>query len=80
MKFCPDCNNLLMSKNKKVFCKTCGKSFEVKPDEKTDYMLKKKIPREDLEFKPYVLKNDSRKRNGVMEYRKAYEDYFSSSE
>ena len=79
MKFCPECNNLLMSKKGKIFCKTCEKIFEVKPNEKNDYMLIKKIDHDDSDFNPFILKNVNQKPLAT-DYRKAYEDYFSSSE
>lgn len=80
MKFCPECNNLLISKNKTVFCKTCGMSFEVKPNEKSEFILVKKMNNDDKDLEPFVLKNDSRKRSNASDFRKAYEDYFVSSE
>lgn len=43
MRFCLECDNLLMSKDKKLFCKNCGKSFEIEPNNKTDYMVIKHI-------------------------------------
>ena len=42
MKFCPECDNILIPKNKKLYCKACEKEFELNP--KTDeYKIVKTI-------------------------------------
>ncbi|MBN1802582.1 MAG: hypothetical protein JW891_13805 [Candidatus Lokiarchaeota archaeon] len=69
-----------MSKNKKLYCKTCNMFFEVKLDQKEDYMMIKVMKPEESDLTPYVLKTNPRKNNYSSEYRKAYEDYFSGSE
>ncbi|MFX1274730.1 MAG: hypothetical protein ACFFBP_04905 [Promethearchaeota archaeon] len=80
MKFCPECDNLLGSKNKTLFCRTCGLSFEIKDIEKKDYLLIKQMKNDESELKPYILKKEEQKRNIANEYRRAYEDYFASSD
>jgi len=69
-----------MSKKGKIFCKTCEKIFEVQPNEKRDYVLIKTINHDDSDLKPFILKNNTQKQLATNDYRKAYEDYFSSSE
>ena len=79
MKFCPDCDNLLMSKDKKFYCKVCDKLFEINPNAKHEYLLVKKVNYDGVEEEPFVVKNDSLGSDAPNEYRKAYEDFFSQS-
>ncbi len=80
MKFCPECENMLISKNKKLYCKTCDLLFEVNLDKKQDYMMTKVMKPEESDLSPFVLKDNARKSDYTSEYRKAYEDYFTGSE
>ncbi|MGV9173545.1 MAG: hypothetical protein ACOC44_14950 [Promethearchaeia archaeon] len=79
IKFCPECGNLLMPKKKKLYCKTCDKSFEFKNDELEEYKIKKKI-KHDEDIAPVVFKKDMRSSKISLEDRKAYEEYFKSGQ
>ena len=55
MKFCPDCDNILIPINGNLFCRTCKKEFEF--DHNTnDYIIVKKITHLENEFEPIILK------------------------
>lgn len=41
MRFCPDCENIIIPKNNRLFCRACEKEFELDP-ETNDYKIVKK--------------------------------------
>ncbi|TFF87299.1 MAG: hypothetical protein EU550_03500, partial [Promethearchaeota archaeon] len=41
IKFCPICDNLLNSRNKRLYCRVCRQEFEIAKEEKTELRLKK---------------------------------------
>ena len=79
MKFCPDCDNILIPKNKKLYCKACEKEFDLNP--KTDpYNIVKKIKHDDKEATPIIIKETLKEEKISDQDRKAYEDLFDLSE
>ena len=63
MKFCPDCESILMpKKNKKeLYCRVCDKTFSIKDEkEKLEYKIGRKITR-NLKSKTLVLERKTRK-------------------
>ena len=49
MRFCPNCENILIPMNKKFFCKVCNQEFELNPDCFNDYKIRKLLKhKEDL--------------------------------
>jgi Zn finger protein HypA/HybF involved in hydrogenase expression len=48
MRFCPDCDNILIPRNKKLYCKACEKEFEIDPNN-NDYNIVKTIKHDDKE-------------------------------
>ncbi len=75
MRFCPNCENMLIPRNKKLFCRFCNKEFEL--DHKTnDYKIVKIIKHNENESEPIIV------RKALMNYRisvrdrKAYEEFF----
>jgi len=55
MRFCLDCDNILMPKNKKLYCKACEKEFEIDLNN-NDYNVVKTIKHDDKEAEPIVIK------------------------
>lgn len=79
MKFCPECDNILIPKNKKLYCKACEKEFELNP--KTDeYKIVKTIRHDEKETAPIIIKETLREERISDQDRKAYEDLFDLSE
>jgi len=75
MRFCPDCDNILIPKNKKLFCKACEKEFEIDPTNK-DYNIVKTIKHDDKEAAPIVVKKVLTKPKISDQDRKAFEEFF----
>jgi len=78
VRFCPDCDNILIPKDKKLYCKACDQYFEFGKDEH-DYKIIKKIRHDDKEISPIVIKQSKADRISI-EDRKAYEEFFTGSE
>ncbi|MFO7795169.1 MAG: hypothetical protein ACQERB_11150 [Promethearchaeati archaeon] len=78
MRFCPNCDNILIPKDKKLYCKACDQYFEFSKDE-NDYKIIKKIRHDDKEISPIVIKESKADRISI-EDRKAYEEFFTGSE
>jgi len=79
MRFCPNCDNILIPKNKKLFCKACNQEFELDKNS-DDYKLVKTIRHDEKETAPIVIKEGLRGDRISGEDRKAYEDLFDISE
>lgn len=79
MRFCPECDNILIPKNKKLYCKACDKEFDLGKDQE-DYKIIKTIKHDEKELAPIVVKDRILGERISGEDRKAWEDYFGSSE
>jgi DNA-directed RNA polymerase subunit M/transcription elongation factor TFIIS len=80
MRFCPECDNILIPKKGKLYCQACEKFFELGKDQK-EYKISKKIRHDDREKSSRVLKKNLRNKSSIsIEDRKAYEEFFTGSE
>ncbi|MFX0058838.1 MAG: hypothetical protein ACFE85_06520 [Candidatus Hodarchaeota archaeon] len=79
MKFCPECDNILIPKNKKLYCKACEKEFELDP-KKDEYKIIKTIRHDEKESAPIIIKEGLKGERISGDDRKAYEDLFDISE
>lgn len=79
MRFCENCGNMLVPKNGKLYCKACDEEFDLGKN-KEDYKIQKKIKHDEKETAPIVIKEGIRSERISGEDRKAYEEYFGSSE
>ena len=75
MRFCPDCDNILIPKNKKLYCKACEKEFELDPNNK-NYNIVKTIKHDDKEAAPIVIKKVIARSKISAQDRKAFEEFF----
>lgn len=78
MKFCPICNNMLMPKNGKLYCRACGEEFELESEDQEDYKSIKRIQNETYEEEPILILNPSSSNKISIDQRKAYEEFFIS--
>ena len=79
MRFCPNCDNILIPKNKKLYCKACEEEFEL--DTKSDdYKIVKTIKHDEKETAPIIVKEGLKSERISAQDRKAYEEFFGSSE
>ena len=76
MRFCPDCDNILIPKNKKLYCKACEKEFEIDPNN-NDYNIVKTIKHDDKEAAPIVVKKAITSSKISAQDRKAFEEFFN---
>ena len=79
MRFCDNCGNMLIPKDKKLYCKACEEEFELGSD-KESYKIQKKIHHDENESAPIVVKEGLKGERISNGDRRAYEDYFRSSE
>ena len=56
MRFCPECDNILIPKSKKLYCKACDKEYDLGKD-KEDYKIIKTIKHDEKESAPIVVKD-----------------------
>jgi DNA-directed RNA polymerase subunit M/transcription elongation factor TFIIS len=75
MRFCPDCDNILIPKNKKLYCKACEKEFKIDPNN-NDYNIVKTIKHDDKEAAPIVIKRSIANTKISAQDRKAFEEFF----
>jgi DNA-directed RNA polymerase subunit M/transcription elongation factor TFIIS len=78
VRFCPNCSNLLIPKNKKLYCKACEEFFDLEQQE--DYRIIKKIVHDEKESAPIIIKESFKGEKISQSDRKAFEEYFGSSE
>ena len=79
MRFCTECDNILIPKSKKLYCKACDKEFDLGKDQE-EYKIIKTIKHDEKESAPIVVKDRISGERISGEDRKAWEDYFGSSE
>jgi len=78
MKFCPNCDNILIPRNKKLFCKACDQDFNLEKDQQKEYTIVKHMKHEDKEIKPIIIKNGLKTSKISQNDRKAFEEFFGS--
>ena len=79
MRFCPNCDNILIPKNKKLYCKACEEEFEL-DTKKDDYKIVKTIKHDEKETAPIIVKEGLKSERISAQDRKVYEEFFGSSE
>jgi len=80
LRFCPECNNLIVPRNKKLYCKACGKEFDLALDQKKEYKIIKTIKHDEHESAPIIIKENLKGNKISGEDRKAFEEFFSGGE
>ena len=55
MRFCPECDNILIPRKKKLYCKACDKEFDLASDEKKEYKIIKTIKHDEKESAPIII-------------------------
>ena len=75
MKFCPDCDNIILPRNQKLYCKAFDKEFDL--DAKAeDFKIVKKIKHDEKETAPIVVKERLTSDKISAQDRKAFEEFF----
>jgi len=77
MKFCENCGNLLIPRNRKLYCKACDEEFNLDLSKKEEYKIVKKIKHDEKESAPIIVKEGLKSERISAQDRKAFEDYFS---
>jgi DNA-directed RNA polymerase subunit M/transcription elongation factor TFIIS len=75
MMFCPECGNMLIPKDKKLYCRTCNKEYN--SDSKKDYLLAKTINHDEVDLSPIIIEDPSEDHISGDD-REAYEDFFKT--
>ncbi len=78
MKFCSNCNNMLIPKNGALICRVCNQEFNLQNIDKGEYKLVKKIAHDVSESEPIIIKTELKNKIITLQDRSAYEDYFAS--
>ena len=80
MRFCPDCDNILIPRKKKLYCKACDKEFNLDSNEQDEYKIVKTIKHDEKEIAPIIIKEGLKGDKISDQDRKAFEEFFSSGE
>ncbi len=80
MNFCPNCDNILIPKNKKLYCKACDVEFDLDSSKTEEYKIKKAIKHDEKESAPIIVKEKLRSNRISAQDRKAFEEFFGSAE
>ncbi|MHA1282181.1 MAG: hypothetical protein ACTSQP_06690 [Promethearchaeota archaeon] len=80
MKFCPNCSNILLPKNGKLYCKACNEEFELKKTDQKEFKIVKTIKHDDKEITPIIVKNGFKGDKISAQDRKAFEEFFTGLE
>ncbi|TFF87296.1 MAG: hypothetical protein EU550_03485 [Promethearchaeota archaeon] len=76
MRFCPVCNNLLYTKDNKLFCRICHSEFEMDEKDKINLKLRKFIKHELNDLDPIIIRKRIKNKQISLQDRKAFEDFF----
>ena len=80
VKFCPTCNNIMIPKNKKLFCKTCEQEFDLDTKKEEDFKLTRTIRHNEKEAMPIIAKEGHKPEKIDNEDRKSFEEFFGTYE
>ena len=80
MRFCPDCDNILIPRKKKLYCKACDKEFDLDSNQQDDYKIVKTIKHDEKEIAPIIIKEGLKGDKISDQDRKAFEEFFKGSE
>lgn len=80
MRFCPDCDNILIPRKKKLYCKACDKEFDLDSNQQDEYKIIKTIRHDEKEIAPIIIKEGLKGDKISDQDRKAYEEFFKGSE
>jgi len=80
MNFCPNCDNILIPKNKKLYCKACEVEFDLDSSKTEEYKIKKSIKHDEKESAPIIVKERLASDRISAQDRKAFEEFFGSAE
>ena len=80
MKFCPNCDNILIPKSKKLYCKACEEEFDLDASKTEDFKITKSIKHDEKESAPIIVKERLGSDKISASDRKAYEEFFGSAE
>jgi len=76
MKFCPNCGNLLIPKDKMLFCKVCLQYFTLEKKDETQYFLIKQLYDKETAPTPIIYETPLKDIHITYEDRKAREELF----
>ncbi len=76
MRFCPNCDNIIIPKGGKLFCQACEEEFALPEKDQTDFKIVKKIKHDDAAGSPVVIKGEFKSSKISNQDRKAYEEFF----
>ncbi len=80
MRFCPDCDNIMIPRKKKLYCKACDMEFDLDTNQQDEYKIVKTIKHDEKEIAPIIIKEGLKGDKISDQDRKAYEEFFSGSE
>ena len=80
MRFCPDCDNIMIPRKKKLYCKACDMEFDLDSNQQDDYKIVKTIKHDEKEIAPIVIKEGLKGDKISDQDRKAFEEFFKGSE
>ncbi|MCK4384214.1 MAG: hypothetical protein KAW66_13025 [Candidatus Lokiarchaeota archaeon] len=80
MRFCPDCDNIMIPRKKKLYCKACDMEFDLDTNQQDAYKIVKTIKHDEREIAPIIIKEGLKGDKISDQDRKAYEEFFSGSE
>ena len=79
MQFCENCDNILIPRNKKLYCKACDMEFDL-PEDSEEYKIVKTIPHDEKDVSPVVVREGLKGEKISSQDRKAYEEFFVGGE
>lgn len=80
MRFCPDCDNILIPRKKKLYCKACDMELDLDTNQQDDYKIVKTIKHDEKEIAPIIVKEGLKGDKISDQDRKAFEEFFKGSE
>jgi DNA-directed RNA polymerase subunit M/transcription elongation factor TFIIS len=77
MRFCPNCDNIIIPKGGKLYCQACEEEYALPDKDQTEFKIVKRIKHDDSADSPIVLKGDTFKSSKISNQdRKAFEEFF----
>ena len=80
MRFCPDCDNIMIPRKKKLYCKACDMEFDLDTNQQDEYKIVKTIKHDEKEIAPIIIKEGLKGDKISDQDRKAFEEFFKGSE
>lgn len=80
MKWCPECDNILLPSRGKLFCRACNKYHNFEDGDEEKYKMVKTIKRDERDLTPAIMRGGVTGEKISADDRRAFDDFFRTND